>query len=346
LGELLVAKKIIILLIFSVAIIIYLSSQESRPNKEKERSYGDAIVIGEIFEPDIINPILTISGVSGGLVEIVFDGLVTRDEDMEIRPNLALSWDISNDGLRWRFYLKRGVRFHDGVELTAEDVKFTYEKIRDPDIKGRFFNIFKIIKDIRVIDRYMIEITLNKPFYPLLNYLDVGILPMHILLNEDIRKSDFNYHPIGTGPYKLTKWSKEEIVLDANEGYFKGRPYINRIIINIIRDQKSAWARLKKGELDLFSHIYPKDYEITKKIPSFNVYSFAKPYYYMLVFNLKNNLFKDLKVRQALNYAIDKDLIINEVFCKEGIISSGTISHYSWAYNPGIRPYPFDPQGL
>ncbi|MBI5183650.1 MAG: hypothetical protein HY999_04740, partial [Nitrospinae bacterium] len=335
-----VAKKIIILLIIFIVVIIYPSCQDSRPKKEKERSYGDTIVIGEIFEPTIINPIFAISGVSSELIEIIFDGL-TRDEDMEIRPNLALSWDISNDGLIWRFYLRKGVRFHDGVELTAEDVKFTYEKIRDPDINGRFFNIFKTIKDIKVIDRYTIEIILNRPFYPLLNYLDVGILPMHILLKEDIRRSDFNYHPIGTGPYKLTKCSKEEIILDANNEYFKGRPYIKRILIKIIRDQKSAWARLMKGELDLFFHVYPKDYEIIKKIPFFNVYSFAKPYYYMLVFNLKNNLFKDLKVRRALNYAIDKDLIINDVLYKEGIISSGTISHYSWAYNPGIRPYPF-----
>jgi len=337
-------KKTIILLIISIAVIISPSCQDHKPNKNRERPYGDTIIIGDIFEPDIINPILAISGVSSDLVEIVFDGLVTRDEDMEIRPNLALSWDISNNGLTWRFYLRKGVKFHDGKELTAQDVKFTYEKIKDPDIKGWFFNNFRIIKDIRVIDRYTIEITLNKPFYPLLNYLDVGILPRHILLKDDIKKSDFNYHPIGTGPYRLTGWSRKEIILDANKEYFKARPYINRIIIKIIRNQKTAWARLMSGEIDLFYRIYPKDYDIIRNIPSFNVYSFVKPYYYMLAFNLKSKIFNDLRIRQALNHAIDKDLIINEILCKEGIISSGTISHYSWAYNPSIRPYPFNPQ--
>ena len=296
----LVIRKIIKLLIISISVIISSSCEDSKPNKNKEKSYGDTIVIGAISEPTIINPILSVSGISGELIEIVFDGLVMRDKNLEIKPNLALSWEISNLGLTWRFYLRKGVKFHDGVEFTAEDVRFTYEKIKDPDIKGWLFNNFKIIKDINVIDRYTIEIILNKPFYPLLNYLDAGILPRHILLKEDIKNSNFNYNPIGTGPYKLTRWSKEEIILDANKEYFKGRSYINRIIMKIIRNQKTAWARLMSGELDLFYHFYPKDYDVIKKIPSFKVYSFPQLYYYMLVFNQKNKIFKESKVRQAL----------------------------------------------
>ncbi|MBI3599908.1 MAG: hypothetical protein HY097_04610 [Nitrospinae bacterium] len=332
---------------------------------------------------------------------IIFDGLIKINEKGEPQPNLASSWEIRDGSLKWIFYLKKGVKFHDGVELTAEDVVFTYKAVKNPENKGNYASYFKLVKEIRVIDKYTIEITLQKPYASFLYGLGVGILPKHLLEGKDLHNTEFNYHPVGTGAYKfvpsppltptLSQRERErgargegqslplkylsggeggfsdEIVLKANEDYFNGRPYLNKIIIKNFPNQKIMWARLMRGEIDFSSGISPLDYEIIKSIPSFKTYSVLKPYYYMIAFNLnpsplvaagfslRNNApikgaatktmgILDKRVRQALNYAIDKEKIVREVLKGMGKVSAGTVYPLSWAYDYNIKPYSYNPQ--
>jgi peptide/nickel transport system substrate-binding protein len=370
-------------LLFTVCLLS--SCQFSKPAEKK--SSGDTIVRGGLHEFSIINPVLSVSSESANLEPAIFDGLIKIDIKGEPQPNLAFSWNISEDKLKWTFYLKRGVRFHDGKELTADDVVFTYEAVKKPENKGRYYSFFEFVKDIKAIDKYTIEITLIRPYVSFLYGLEVGILPRHLLEGKDLLHSEFNYKPIGTGPYRLDKWDEGEIILNANKDYFNGRPYINRIIIKNFSNQKVMWARLMRGEIDFAPAMTPSDYEIIKNIPFFKTYSVLKPYYYMIAFNLmekdfnveiasasprndrsegalndrqskgviarsgvtkqsisKDNFFKDKRVRQALNYAVDKEKLIKEALSGMGSVSAGTIYPLTWAYYQDIKPYPYNPK--
>jgi peptide/nickel transport system substrate-binding protein len=308
-----------------------------------QKTHGDSLIIGHFLEPAIINPILTHSSISAVLKGIIFDGLIKLNESMEPVPHLALSWENSPDGLTWIFHLRRGVKCHDGVELTADDVKFTFDKINDPSIKSPYINIFKNFKTVRVKDRYTVKIHLKNPLPSLPFYLDVGILPKHLLMGKDLIKSEFNYHPIGTGPFKMESWSEDAIILKANEDYFEGKPHLNQVIVKFFKDQRVVWAELMKGTVDCVFLAYPKNYDIMEKIPNFTVYSFLNPYYYILAFNEDNRYFNKRKVRQALNYAVDKERIVTDVLRGKGRVSSGTIYSLSWAYDLDIIHYPYDP---
>ena len=358
---------------FCLLITAYLVISCHADSPAEKKSYGDAIVEGWFQGFSEINPVISVSSVSSELEPVIFDGLIKIDEKGETHPNLVSSWNVAEDGLKWTFYLKKGIKFHDGVELTSEDAVFTYEAVRKPENKGNYTSYFDLVKEIRAVDKYTIEITLRKPYASFLYGLGVGILPKHLLESKDLHNAEFNYHPIGTGPYKLDTWSENEIILKVNKNYFNGRPYLDKIVLKNFPNQKVMWSRLMRGEIDFSPSITPSDYEIINSIPSFKTYSVLKPYYYMIAFNLmpntrffglrpqndnmdgghsegseesnlKDNIFKDKRVRQALNYAIDKEKIIHNVLEGMGKVSAGTIYPLSWAYNQTLKPYPYNPR--
>jgi len=331
-------------LIILIAFPLLLTPSHLFSKADHQETYGDTLIIGDFVKPTIINPILTHSSISASLKGIVFDGLIKLNDKMEPVPHLALSWENSPDGLTWIFHLRGDVKFHDGAELTAEDVKFTFEKIKDPSLNSPYISVFKNFKAVRVEDRYTVEIDLENPLPSLPFYLGVGILPKHLLIGKDLIKAEFNYHPIGTGPFKMESWSEEEIILNANEDYFEGKAHLNQVIVKFFRDQRLVWAELMKGAVDCVFLAYSKNYDIIEKIPDFNVHSFLNPFYYILVFNGDNILFRQKWVRQSLNYAVDKERIVTNVLRGKGQVSSGTIYPQSWAYNKVIEPYPYRPK--
>ncbi|UCD71057.1 MAG: hypothetical protein JSW70_08640 [Syntrophobacterales bacterium] len=327
-----------ILIAFALLLTPFLLYSTSAPRE----TYGDSLIIGDFIEPAFINPILTHSSISAALKRIVFDGLIKINDKMEPDPHLARSWENSPDGKTWVFQLKSDVKFHNGDELTAEDVKFTFDKIKDPSTNSPYFSVFENFKAVNVKNRYTVEIDLRNPLPSLPFYLDVGILPKRLLMGKDLMMADFNYHPIGTGPFKIESWSKDEIIMRAHEDHFGGRPHLNRVVVKFFDDQRVVWAELMKGTVDCVFLTYSKNYDIIERIPDLNVYSFLNPYYYMLAFNRENAIFTSRKVRQALNYAVDKETLLKKVLRGKGRLSSGTIYPQSWAYSKSIEPYPYD----
>ncbi|MBI3812477.1 MAG: peptide-binding protein [Nitrospirae bacterium] len=278
------------------------------------------------------------------LLEIIFDGLIEVDDRFEAKPRLAESWEHSQDGRTWTFHLKHGVRFHDGAELTADDAAFTFVKMKQLSNRIPFVFNFQDMEAVHVKDKYTFQITLKKALASFLRALDISILPKHLLEGQDIEKTSFNLHPVGTGPFKLKSWSDKEIILEANESYFLGRPYLDKIRVIVYPNREAAWAKLMAGAVDFFDFLTPDHYEILKQVPSFNFYSVPMPYYYLLAFNLKKELFRDQKVRQALNYAVNKEEIVAKVLKGQGQPAAGTIFPGSWAYSSNLKPYPYDPK--
>jgi peptide/nickel transport system substrate-binding protein len=330
----------VVLLILTVV----LQPSQSLSENQGEKQSGDTLIIGDFAKPSPINPILTRGTISALLKDIIFDGLTKEGEYSNVQPHIALSWRNSADGLLWQFHLREGITFHDGTELTAEDVKFTLDTILDPRNNSPYLNLLKCIDNVETNGRYRVDITLSYPNVSLLSYLTVGILPKHLLEGRDLTRDEFNFRPIGTGPFKLKKWSELEIELEANERYFLAKPHLEKIIARIFPSQSIVWANLMKKELDLILLATPRDYRIIERIPDLKVHSYLSFYSHLLAFNNSRDLFECSRIRQALNYCVDKERLLEKVLLGKGLMSSGTIFPRSWAFDPHLQPYPYDPK--
>jgi peptide/nickel transport system substrate-binding protein len=327
-------KRSKLFLIQCVLFFIAALSCSSTQLPEKKTS-GDNLIVSDVEKLSFISPLLTITTFSARLSELIFDGLIRLDEHFEPKPHLAESWEGSEDGTTWRFHLRRDVRFHDGMELTAEDVAFTFGKMRELGGAAPFAFLFQDIDVFTVEDKYTFQITLKRPLASFPKALFIGILPKH---------RPFQDHPVGTGPFKLKSYSEKEVTLEANDDYFLGRPYLDQIQVRIYPNREAAWAKLMVGDVDFIDFLTPDNYEILQQVPAFNFYSTPMPFYYLVAFNLNERTFRDQKVRQALNYAVNKEEIVAKVLRGQGQIAAGTIYPGSWAYNPKVKPYPYDPQ--
>jgi peptide/nickel transport system substrate-binding protein len=196
-------------------------------------------------------------------------------------------------------------------------------------------------------DRYTFRITYKEPFSPALESWGIGLIPKHILQGKDINTDPFNRNPVGTGPYKLKQWiSGQKIVLEANEHYFEGRPKIDQFIYRIIPDNSTMFQELLSGGVDMMglnSLQYLRKSETRRIRENYRKFRYPANGFTYLGYNLQSDLFKDVAVRQALAYAIDRQAIIDGVLLGIGRPCTGPFSHVSWAYNPDVKPYPYDP---
>ncbi len=337
------SKRLVTLVLPAILILVQISCS-NRENQKQAKPFGDTLIIGSVGKARTLNPALEDSGVSAQVKDIIFDGLIRIGEKGEILPCLAVQWEKDEEGREWDFHLRKGVRFHDGHPFTADDVAFTFNLDIAPNIRSPYSQILSQIKKVRVKDLYTVTIRLTEPSTSFIYDLVLGILPKHLLEGKDLRRTQFNYKPIGTGPFRLIRWSPDKIELGANQDYFLGRPYLDGVVVKLFKNKNIVWANLMKGEIDAFQNLKPCAYDRIGKVSHLKVYSYLMSYYHLIVFNLDDPLFKDRRVRLALNYAIDKDTIIKKVLRGRGDICSGTILADSWAFNPQVKPFPYNPQ--
>jgi peptide/nickel transport system substrate-binding protein len=310
---------------------------------------GDALVVGSIADARTCVPILASDTASADIVNEVFNALVKYDPDLNLIGDLAESWEIKNDGRVIIFHLKKGIRWHDGMPFTASDVEFTYQKLIDPAVRTPYSGDFERIQSFEIIDDYTIKLTYKEPFAPGLSSWGMPIMPKHLLEGEDLNHTEFSLHPIGTGPYIFKSWRRQEkIELVANPDYFEHQPYIDRYIYRVIPDQATLFLELQAQGVDLtgltpLQYIRQTDTPFFKRhYRKFRLSSFSYTY---LGYNLSLPLFKDKRVRKALNYAVDKNEIIQTVLLGLGRVCSGPFLPDSWAFNPEIKPPSYNPQG-
>ncbi len=311
-------------------------------------AYGDAIVFGSIGDISGLIPHITSDSASHEVASFIYNGLVRYDKNLKLEGELAESWEIKDGGLKIIFHLRKGVKWHDGVPFTAEDVLFTYKLMIDPNTPTAYAEDFLQVKKAYAPDPYTFVVEYDKPFAPALASWGIWILPKHILEGvKDIVKSEQNRHPIGTGPYRFVEWKTgEKVVLEANPDYFEGRPHIQRVIYRIIPDQATMFLELKSGGID-YMNLTPLQYtrqtntdEFKRNFRKYRYLSFGYTY---LGYNLNNPLFKDKRVRQALSYAINRKEIIQGVLFGLGKEATGPYKPGTWVYNPNVKRYEYDP---
>ncbi|MBV9898436.1 MAG: ABC transporter substrate-binding protein [Chloroflexi bacterium] len=261
---------------------------------------------------------------------------------------MALSWQPDADGLGWTFNLRSDVKWHDGQPFTADDVKYTFDRILDPATNTRLRGDFSVISDVQVIDPATVHFSLKQPFAPLPVFMSytAGIVPKHILEGQDINTaSDFNNkQPIGTGAFRIQEYvSGSHVTLAANPSYFRGRPKLDTLTYKIVPDLNSITAQLNTGELQ-FSVIQPSVFDEVSHISGFDVYPANLMNWMYVGPNLTNPIFQDKRVRQAMAYGIDRVSISNAISQGMYTVSGGPIPPFlkPW-HNDSIQPFPYDP---
>ena len=346
------AKQITIILLLLAITIFWGCGVDEKKGDVKNRTdsgpaYGDIIVEGSIGDASNLIPLLSADSTSHQIAGMVFNGLVKYDKDVKIVGDLAESWDISKDGLVITFHLRKGIKWHDGKPFTAQDVLYTYQVTIDPKTPTAYAGDFLKVKKAEVLDEYTFRVTYDKPFAPALMSWGNAILPKHLLAGKDISTSPLARHPIGTGPYKFKEWvSAQKIVLVANPDYYEGRPYIDGYIMRIIPDTATMFLELRANGIDQMG-LTPLQFTRQTESPlfkkNFNKYRYLSFSYVYMGYNLKNPLFADQRVRQAIAYAVDKDEIVRGVLLGLGRAATGPYKPETWAYNPNVRTYPYDP---
>jgi len=302
---------------------------------------GGTLTFGLVGHISYLNPILSQSNdCDRDLIELIYNGLYKIDGQGNLKPNLAEKTEISPDGKTYTVFLKDNVLWHDGLPFSADDVVFTIETIQDPKIQSPLLlNWGGVV--VERLSNVVVRFNLKNPYKPFLQNLTLKIIPKHIWENiksEDIVHTEYNIKPIGTGSYlfdNLDKSSNGKISgysLVANDNSFEGIPKINRLIFRFFDDSEEAKEALLKNEVEAISPILIKDYKFFENKKDYQVFSLYLPRYYAIFFNLNNNLFSSKDFRQALNLAVDKPSLVNNILNKQAFALTGPISPSFWPY--------------
>ncbi len=306
----------------------------------QEADDGNTLIYGS-SDYTAINPALY---EHGEINLLLFAGLTAHDENNNVVAGLAEDWNFDESTNTYEFTLREGLTFHDGQPLTANDVKFTIEAIMDPDNGSENASNFEDVKNIEVIDDTHVNIQLTAPNVAMLDYLTIGILPEHILKDEDMTTSDFNQNPVGAGPYKLVSWDMgQSITMEKFENYYQGAPKIEKVIFKIVDDTDARALQLKSGELN-FAQITPKVEAEFADNDDFSVYSMTTADYRGIMYNFNNELFKNNReLPAALSYAIDRQAIIDSVLLGHGQVAYSPLQAGEYN-NEAIEKYDYDPE--
>lgn len=331
---------------FIIAIMLLFGSCSYRVEK-------DPNVLIQHFnaDPGTLNPILVSDSYGMEIGGYIYESLIELDnETLEYRPLLAERWSISDNHLQFTFYLRKNVKWHDGVPFTADDVIYTYKQIQNPKVDAATRRVsFQDVEKVEKLDDYTVRFTYKRPYFrAFLVCGGIQVIPKHIFDDgTDFNEHPANRKPIGTGPFIFKEWkTKRKVVLEKNPNYWKKPPGINGIVFRIIEDPTVSFQELKKGETD-FSEIRAIQWERGAKSKAFekrfNKAEFYLPNFSYIAWNLKKPYFEDKRVRHALSMLINKEAILKRVLFGHAVIVEGEEYYFSKAYDHSIKTDPYDP---
>ena len=285
-------------------------------------------------DPAGFDPVRGPSGMSHVVIEQVYSTLMALDPDAKPHPELAQSYKIADDGLSYTFNLRKGVKFHNGDELTAEDVKFSFDRLRAPKSGYSYGAQVETIKSVDAVDRYTVRFQLTKVTGPFLIYM---AFPGSSIVPKKLVESghDLNAKPVGTGPFKFVSYEpRSAIKFQRNPDYFeKGKPYFDAMEYRIISDITALTDALLSGVVNFSNEIPPKDFAKVKGTPGLAAVTLEGSRYNWLLLNNTKKPFDNPKVRQAVSFAIDRQALVDGAFFGLATpIVGGVIPQWNWGY--------------
>lgn len=331
---------------FSAALLVVGAGTEAQtpPN---------VLVIGQIAEPKSLDPHAATASNDFRILVNVYDGLVRyKPGTLEVEPALAESWEISEDGRTYTFRLREGVSFHDGSEFDAEAVKFNFDRMLREDhpyhdtgpFPLAFF--FSAVEEVAVVDPLTVAFRLTEPYAPLLSNLayPTGLIVSPAAVEE--HGADFGRNPSGTGPFRFEEWqANNRVVVSRNDDYWDGAPTLEAAIFRPVADANTRLAEMMSGGLDVMVEVPPDGLAQFREDASVKVHEQAGPHLWFLILNTKEGPFAEKAARQAVNYAINKQGLVENVLQGTAEVAAGPIPPaFTWAHDPAVEPYPYDPE--
>ncbi|MBR53783.1 ABC transporter substrate-binding protein [Candidatus Poribacteria bacterium] len=307
---------------------------------------GDSVGLDPAHEED---------GESFKVCENIYDTLVQyQDDSTEIEPALAKSWEITADGLTWTFHLRRDVDFHDGTPFNADavlfslnrqhDIDHSFHKIGGPYIYWTDTGLAETVKQITKVDDYTIQIELNQPYAPFIYALTIPAFA--IVSPTALQKygQDFTNHPVGTGPFSFVRWDRnEKIILKANPTYWGGKPAVDLLVFRSIPENSVRLIELQSGNIHAMEFPNPDDLPLIRQDQNLKIIEKAGMNVGYLALNMDKKPFDSRKVRLAINHAINKDQIIDQLYQGLGIAAKNPIPPNMWGYAEDTQPYRYSP---
>ncbi|MBO8141777.1 MAG: glutathione ABC transporter substrate-binding protein [Firmicutes bacterium] len=274
----------------------------------------------------------------------IYEGLVTINQHGETVPELAESWDVSEDGRTYTFYLRKGIKFHDGTPFNAEAVKVNFDRLMTTQRNTSAGAYFTMLESVEAVDEYTVVFRTKEPFGPFIRHL--GIHAAQIMSPAAIEKwgDEVGQHPVGTGPWKFVEWVRgDHVTLERNEDYWREKPGAKRLIYRIVPEPSTRVAMLETGEADVILRVTPEEVERLSNNPNIRVFKTQTARSMFFSIHTQRPHLADPRVRQALNYAVDKEAIVKSILGGAGVVADSPLGSGVFGYTP-IKTYEYNPQ--
>lgn len=347
----------LLLVAFLSVITVSASSQnESEPEAmSKDSKFGGVLVFGRSGDSVGLDPGRETDGESFYGSTPVYDTLVEFiPGETAIQPALAESWTFAEDGLSVKFNLRSGVKFHDGTPCNADAVVYSIERQFKTDHPAYGFGPWKywgymdmdsIVESVTALDDLTVEFKLKKREAPFIANLAMDFAAIVSPTASEKYGADFSSNPVGTGPFKFISWIKDDsLVYERNPDYWGGDVYLDRLIIKVIPDATARWLALQKGEVDIIDFPSPEDLDKMKGTDGIKVIQQEGLNVGYLALNTEKAPYDNVKVRQAMNYAIDRNEIVAGVYGEAGKPAKNPLPPTMWSYNDDIEAYDYNPE--
>lgn len=305
---------------------------------------GGTLNVGFASDAQTLDPLFSVQSSERQVLYLVFNTLVKFGEDFSIQPELAQSWEIGEDGQSITFRLQPDVSFHDGTPFDAEAVRWNIEKRLDPALGSPQRELLEpMIERVEVTDPLTVKLVLKGAFPSLLSLL--GERPGFMVSPTAYEAGDFPAHPVGTGPFLFREWVRgSRLVVEKNPAYWEaGKPYLDQVVFQDLAGSVIGVQRLTTGELDFVGDLSPQEIRVLEGNDAIRLEPITVGRWYSLQFQVDKPPFDDLRLRQAIGHALDREKINDIVMMGRGVISEGPTPPGLWWFDPDLKSLPHDP---
>ena len=316
----------------------------TRPTAAQQAVRGGTLTFATGADPDSLDPQNTQSNPGEQVNRMMHENLVRFSAKMQLEPALAESWLASKDGLTWTFKLRKGVKFHDGAPFDAKAVKYFFDRVLGDEKPFKASLYTPVVQGAEVIDDSTVRVILKQPFGAFLFIMAHSAGAIVSPAAHQKWGKDLALHPVGTGPFKFVEWMKgDHVTMERNDGYWGGAPNLDRVVVKTVREDQARVLMLESGDADLIVNIPTEEIPRLRKDARFTIESSPTARALFIAINVKKKPFDDVRVRQALNYAVNRDAIVEELFQNNAQVVASHVSPLQNGYAQ-LAGYPYDPK--